>query len=88
MGTIDIEFKKYEEYPEMNRKEIEFVLSFEGSIPSRKEILGEISSCYGTDLELVFLEKLRPVRKQMKANGRARIYADAVSLKKFEGGRK
>ncbi|WP_421908625.1 hypothetical protein [Methanolacinia petrolearia] len=88
MGTIDIEFKKYEENPDMNRKEIEFVLSFEGLIPSRKEILYEISACYGAEPGLVFLEKLRPVRKQMKANGRARIYDDAASLKKFEGGRK
>jgi ribosomal protein S24E len=88
MGTIDIEFKKYEENPEMNRKEIEFVLSFGGSIPSRKEILDEISTCYGAEPGRVFLEKLRPVRKQMKANGRARIYTDAASLKKFEAGRK
>ena len=84
MSKIDIEFKKYEENPEKNRKEIEFVLSFEGSIPSRKEITDDISACYGADPELVFLEKLRTVRGKKMANGRARIYGDAASLKRFE----
>ena len=87
MGTADIEFKKYSEDPEKNRKEIEFVLSFEGSIPSRKEILDEISACYGADPGLVFLEKFRTVKGKKKANGRARIYDDAASLKKFESRR-
>ncbi len=84
IGTIDIEFKSYMENPEKNRKEIEFVLSFEGAIPSRKDILDEISACYDVDPDLVFLEKLRTVKGKKKANGRARIYGDALSLKKFE----
>ncbi|MBN1431499.1 MAG: hypothetical protein JW931_01865, partial [Methanomicrobiaceae archaeon] len=62
----------------------EFVLSFEGSIPSRKEIIADISSCYGADPELVFLEKFRTVKGKKMANGRARIYGDALSRKKFE----
>lgn len=88
IGAIDIEFKKYEEDPEKNRKEIEFVLSFEGAIPPRKEIIDEISSCYGVEPDLVFLEKLRTAKGKKKANGRARIYTDASSLKKFEKDRR
>lgn len=84
MSRIDIEFKKYEEDPEKNRKEIEFALSFEGPIPSRKEIIDDISACYGAEPELVFLEKLRTARGKKMANGRARIYGDSLSLKKFE----
>lgn len=84
MSAPDIEFNKFEDNPEKNRKEIEFTLSFEGAIPSRKDIIEEISACYGASGDLVFLEKLRTVRRQKKANGRARIYADAAILKKFE----
>ncbi|WOF16862.1 hypothetical protein F1737_09260 [Methanoplanus sp. FWC-SCC4] len=84
MGAIDIEFKKYEEDEDIKRKEIEFCLSFEGSIPSRKDILNEISVCYGSSPELVFLEKLRTVRGKKMANGRARIYEDVKTLKKYE----
>ncbi len=84
MGTMDIEFKNYEENKDKNRKEIEFTLSFEGAIPSRKDIANDISACYGAVPELVFLDKLRTVRGKKMAHGRARIYQDLQTLKRYE----
>lgn len=84
MSTIDINFTKYEENTEKNRKEIEFTLNFEGSIPARKDIMDEIILCYATSPELVALDKLRTVRGKKVANGKARIYPDAQTRKKSE----
>ncbi len=81
---MDIEFTRYEENSDIPRKEINFTLSFEGAIPSRKDIIDEISVCYGTPEELVALGKLRTVRRKKKANGSARIYSDKETMKKSE----
>jgi len=84
MTTIDINFTKYEENEDMNRKEIEFTLNFEGAIPARKNILDEITLCYGTSPELVALDKLRTVKGKKQANGKARIYPDQQTMKQNE----
>ncbi|EHQ34680.1 eS24 family ribosomal protein [Methanoplanus limicola] len=84
MTTIDINFTKYEESVEMKRKDIEFTLNFEGAIPARKDILDEISLCYGAPQELVALDKLRTVRGKKQANGKARIYPDSQTMKRCE----
>jgi len=86
IGSVStcIEFNRYEENPDIPRKEINFTLSFEGAIPSRKEIINEISVCYGSPEELVALGKLRAVRRKKKANGSARIYSDRKTMKMSE----
>ncbi|MDD4127674.1 MAG: hypothetical protein PHV39_08315 [Methanomicrobium sp.] len=81
---MDIIFENYKEISEFSRKEIEFVLSFEGAIPSKQMIKAEISICYGVSSDLIALDSLRAVKGEKKANGKARIYSDAAVMKKFE----
>ena len=68
----------------MPRKEIDFILNFKGAIPSKESIKDEISLCYGSSNDLITLDKLRTVKGKMMANGKARIYPDLTTMKKYE----
>lgn len=81
---MDIVFERYEENSDVPRKEIDFILNFEGAIPSKESIKDEISLCYGSSNELIALDKLRTVKGKKKAAGKARIYSDAQIMKRFE----
>lgn len=81
---MDVMFERYEENTGVPRKEIDFTLNFDGAIPSKESIKDEISLCYGSSNELIALDKLRTIKGKKKANGKARIYSDLATLKKYE----
>ncbi|HQN90879.1 MAG TPA: 30S ribosomal protein S24e, partial [Methanoculleus sp.] len=58
------------------RRELEFVLNFEGPTPSRKSILEKLAALQNKNESLIVLDLERTRFGKMELIGRARIYDD------------
>ncbi len=81
---MDFEFTKEEENKLLNRTELDFVLTYDGATPSRKEILGKLCALRNVKPELCVLSSLKTEFGKQEIAAQARIYTDAEALKSIE----
>jgi small subunit ribosomal protein S24e len=81
---MDFEFIKEEENKLLNRTELDFVLTYDGATPSRKEILGKLCALRNVKPELCVLSSLKTEFGKQEIAAQARIYEDAEVLKSTE----
>ena len=81
---MDFEFTKEEENKLLNRTELDFVLTYDGATPSRKEILGKLCALRNVKPELCVLGSLKTEFGKQEIVAQARIYEDAEALKSTE----
>ncbi len=68
----------------LNRRELKFDATFEGSTPSRIDVKGKLAAMLNVPLELVILQKFENSDGMSAANGYAKIYEDAARMKVVE----
>ncbi len=68
----------------LNRRELKFDATFEGSTPSRIDVKSKIAAMLNVPLELVILQKFENSYGMSAANGYAKIYEDADRMKVVE----
>lgn len=81
---MDFEFIKDEKNELLNRRELEFVLTFEGATPSRKDIMGKFCALQNVSEDLVVLDSLKTKFGKQELVGSARIYEDADTKTQME----
>jgi small subunit ribosomal protein S24e len=81
---MDFEFIKEEENKLLNRTELDFVLTYDGATPSRKEILGKLCALRNVKPELCVLGSMKTEFGKQEIAGQARVYQDAEVLKSTE----
>jgi small subunit ribosomal protein S24e len=68
----------------LNRRELDFTLTFDGPTPSRKSIQEKLAALQNKDENLLVLDLERTRFGKMELLGRARIYDDEESKKSTE----
>ena len=81
---MDFEFARDEYNGLLKRRELEFLLTFEGATPSRRQILGKLCALQNVPEDHVVLDSLKTSFGKQDLNGYARIYEDAATLKATE----
>jgi small subunit ribosomal protein S24e len=81
---MEFEFTNDRRNELLGRREIEFILSFTGATPSRKEILGKLCALKNLDESVVVLDSLKSTFGKMELKGVVRIYDDAETKQRLE----
>ena len=81
---MDFEFIKEEENKLLNRTELDFVLTYDGATPSRREILGKLCALRNVKPELCVLDSLKTEFGKQEIAAQARIYENVDVLKSTE----
>lgn len=81
---MDFEFARDEYNGLLKRRELEFLLTFEGATPSRREILGKLCALQNVPENCVVLDSLKTSFGKQELNGFVRIYEDVETLKATE----
>ena len=68
----------------LNRRELNFEVTFEGPTPARLDIKNKMAALMNVPLELVVIQKMKNDFGRQKLNGYAKIYEDAARMKKIE----
>lgn len=70
----------------LNRRELDFVLTYEGATPSRRDILGKLCALYNIDNDLAVLDSLKTIFGKQELVGVVRIYDTRQILEATEAG--
>ncbi|MDG6256755.1 MAG: 30S ribosomal protein S24e [Methanomicrobiaceae archaeon] len=81
---MEFEFIRDERNELLARRELEFVLTFEGPTPSRQEILGKLCALKNIGEQVIVLDSLKTTFGKQEILGTARVYDDAETLNKTE----
>ncbi|HDR72517.1 MAG TPA: hypothetical protein ENN85_01150 [Methanoculleus sp.] len=81
---MDFNFVRYERNEDKCRTEIDFVATYTGPVPSRKELLGQLALFYSFAEDTAVLDRLRSRAGRGGVRGSLRVYDDAASLKRYE----
>lgn len=68
----------------LNRRELEFIISFDSSTPRRHEVVEFLANQYGIPSERIVVCKIINVFGSLKAKVHAHIYDSAEYVKRFE----
>ncbi len=68
----------------LNRRELNFEVTFEGPTPARLDIKNKMAALMNVPLELVVIQRMKNDFGRQKLNGYAKIYEDAARMKKIE----
>jgi small subunit ribosomal protein S24e len=81
---MEFEFIRDERNELLARRELDFVLTFEGATPSRQEILGKICALKNIDEQVIVLDSLKTTFGKQEILGTVRVYDDAETLNTTE----
>jgi len=81
---MEFEFIRDERNELLARRELGFVLTFEGPTPSRQEILGKLCALKNINEQVIVLDSLKTTFGKQEILGTARVYDDAETLNKTE----
>jgi small subunit ribosomal protein S24e len=81
---MDFEFIRDERNELLSRRELQYVLTFEGATPSRREILGKLCALQNISEGLVVLDSLKQGFGKQELTGTARVYDDEETRQKLE----
>lgn len=81
---MDFEFIRDERNELLNRRELEFIITFEGPTPSRREILGKLCALQNIDEKFAVLDSLEPKFGKQELSGKARIYDNQDAKSRLE----
>lgn len=84
MTEMDFHFVRYERNEEKSRTEIDFVARYSGPVPSRDELLAQLSTFYSFPEDAAVLDSLKSRTGRGEVRGSVRVYGDAESLKQHE----
>ena len=81
---MDINVTKNFENKLLNRKEVEFTLTYDSSTPSRKKIIEKLAGLINEKKELIILQSLENKFGSKSAYGKAMVYDNKEAMKDIE----
>ncbi|WNY24534.1 30S ribosomal protein S24e [Methanolapillus millepedarum] len=68
----------------LNRRELDFVIKYEGPTPSRIDVRQKLAALLNTDLDLTLVHKMESVFGLQEVHGYAKVYESADRMKQVE----
>jgi small subunit ribosomal protein S24e len=81
---MDIRILKDKKNALLNRRELDFVVKYEGSTPSRSDIRNKLAAMLNAPLELLVIQRIKTEFGMQEAKGYAKLYEDAARMKEVE----
>lgn len=81
---MDIRIIKDKKNLLLNRRELDFVVKYEGSTPSRNDIKNKLAAMLNAPLELLVVQKIKTEYGMQEAKGYAKLYDEAARMKEVE----
>lgn len=68
----------------LNRRELDFVVKYEGSTPSRIDVRNKLAALLNVPLELLVIQRFATEYGIQEARGYAKLYSDIQRMKQIE----
>ena len=81
---MDIRIIKDKKNLLLNRRELDFVVKYEGSTPSRNDVKNKLAAMLNAPFELLVVQKIKTEYGMQEAKGYAKLYEDAARMKEVE----
>lgn len=81
---MDIRILKDKNNALLNRRELDFIVKYEGSTPSRNDVRNKLAAMLNAPLELVVVQRLKTEYGMQEGKGYAKIYENADRMKEVE----
>ena len=81
---MDIKILKDKKNSLLNRRELDFVVKYEGSTPSRSDIRNKLAAMLNAPLELLIIQRIKTEYGMQEGKGYAKLYEDADRMKQVE----
>ncbi|AKB55669.1 30S ribosomal protein S24e [Methanosarcina sp. A14] len=81
---MDIRILKDKDNALLNRRELDFIVKYEGSTPSRNDVRNKLAAMLNAPLELVVVQKMKTEYGMKEGKGYAKIYENADRMKEVE----
>jgi small subunit ribosomal protein S24e len=81
---MDIKILKDKKNSLLNRRELDFVVKYEGPTPSRNDIRNKIAAMLNAPLELLVIKRIKTEYGMQESKGYAKLYEDANRMKEVE----
>jgi small subunit ribosomal protein S24e len=81
---MDIKILKDKKNPLLNRRELDFLVKYEGSTPSRSDIRNKLAAMLNAPLELLIIQRIKTEYGMQEGKGYAKLYEDADRMKQVE----
>ena len=81
---MDIKITSERKNPLLERREVEFVISYDKTAPPRKEVITKLAADMNVKDDLVVVEKMKTEFGTHIILGRAKVYGNAENLKAIE----
>jgi len=81
---MDIKILKDKNNSLLNRRELDFIVKYEGSTPSRSDVRNKLAAMLNAPLELLVIQRIKTEYGMQESKGYAKLYADADRMKQVE----
>ncbi|MCQ1535253.1 30S ribosomal protein S24e [Methanosarcina sp. KYL-1] len=81
---MDIRILKDKNNVLLNRRELDFIVKYEGSTPSRSDVRNKLAALLNAPLELLVVQRVVTEYGMQEAKGYAKLYSDAQRMKQIE----
>jgi len=81
---MDIKILKDKKNSLLNRRELDFVVKYEGSTPSRSDVRNKLAAMLNAPLELLVIQRIKTEYGIQESKGYAKLYEDADRMKQVE----
>jgi len=81
---MEIEITKEKRNELLMRRELSFILSYDGATPSRMQIAGKLAAIINTNEKMLVIDSLKTSFGKMELTGNARVYDSEETRQKTE----
>ncbi|WP_292388209.1 30S ribosomal protein S24e [Methanosarcina sp. UBA5] len=81
---MDIRILKDKKNALLNRRELDFIVKYEGSTPSRNDIRNKLAAMLNAPLELLIVQRIKTEYGLQEGKGYAKLYENADRMKEVE----
>lgn len=81
---MDIKVVKDKKNSLLNRRELDFVVKYEGSTPSRSDVRNKLAAMLNAPLDLLVIQRIKTEYGMQESKGYAKLYEDADRMKQVE----
>ena len=81
---MDIRILKDKKNALLNRRELDFIVKYEGSTPSRSDIRNKLAAMLNAPLELLVIQRIKTEYGMQEGKGYAKLYENPDRMKEVE----
>jgi small subunit ribosomal protein S24e len=81
---MDIRILKDKKNALLNRRELDFIVKYEGSTPSRSDIRNKLAAMLNAPLELLVIQRIKTEYGMQEGKGYAKLYDNTDRMKEVE----